>query len=187
LTWVVPGGGADLFLDFVTGPLLDRLAGRHPLDSSDVSLLGNALGGLLALHALFRRPTAFRTFVAASPAIFWDDGAVLNGEAAFAARVSAGEVAPRVLITVGAREQSPDDYTTSARYLPDWTIERGRAEANRLRMVDNARELAARLAALPTRHGFEAAFAELAGETHSGVIAANVSRGLGFALRPGAS
>jgi hypothetical protein len=138
----------------------------------------------LALHALFHRPADFRTFIAASPAIFWNGCAVLGAEGDFTASARGGAVASRVLLTVGEREQSLDDFVTAARFLPDWTPERGLAETNSLRMVDNARELAERLARLPTETGFEVEFAELRGETHSSVIAANVSRGLGFALRP---
>lgn len=47
-------------------------------------------------------------------------------------------------------------------------------------MVDNARDLAARLAGV----GPEVAFLELACENHGSVLPPAISRGLRFALRP---
>jgi predicted alpha/beta superfamily hydrolase len=63
-----------------------------------------SLGGLAVVRALFTEPTAYRSFIADSPSLWYDGGSVLDGEKQFAADVTSGRIAPRVLIAVGARE-----------------------------------------------------------------------------------
>ena len=184
---IVPGltrerwqyGGADAFLDFVLDEVEPRVAQLYPIDRNDRSLFGDSAGAILAVHALFTRPRAFRSFIAASPSVFFNNGSVFAHEPAFAERVRAGEVSPRVLITVGALEQSVEDLACVPLAMPDRTPERALAQANANRMVDNARELAARLKGL----GLEVEFAEFEDETHCGVVLPNISRGVRFAFR----
>lgn len=161
-------GGAELFYRFMVEELRPMLAAAYPVDLKDQTLLGDSLGGLFTLHVLFNHPESFRTFVAASPSIWWNRRAVLNEEAAFRTRVAAGKAAPRVLITVGALEQKPGESVEDASGMG--------------RMVDNASELAARLAAVSGSAGYEVRFVNFPEETHSSVIPAAVSRGVGFAL-----
>jgi len=173
-------GGADAFLDFILDEVEPRVGQLYPINRDDRSLFGDSAGAILAVHALFTRPQAFRNFIAASPSVFFNNGSVFAAESAFAERVRAGEVSPLVLITVGALEQSVEDLACVPLALPDRTPERALAQANALRMVDNARELAARLKAL----GLEVEYAEFEDETHCGVVLANISRGVRFAFRP---
>mgnify|MGYP001546589236 CR=1 FL=1 len=56
------------------------------------------------VRALFTEPNAFRSFIASSPSLWWDGDAVLKGEEKFAAAVTAGRAAPRILITAGGDE-----------------------------------------------------------------------------------
>jgi uncharacterized protein len=172
-------GGAELFRRFLVEELRPLIAGRWPVDPDDQTLYGYSLGGLFTLVALFADPTAFKTFVAASPSIWWNDRAVLEGEAAFARRVEAGEIAPRVLVTIGEHEQDPPKVPP-----PGMTEEAIAELIARGRMVDNARELGARLAALSGRDGYEGRFHLFAGEDHLSAMAAAVGRGVDFALRP---
>lgn len=93
---------ADRFLDFLeheVKPLVERLA---PVDRGKQSLFGHSLGGLLALHALAARPTAFQHVVAVSPSAWWDDSRVLDGLKALARQQKPG--AARALVMVGERE-----------------------------------------------------------------------------------
>ncbi len=177
---VGPYGGADALLDFILGKVLDRLARRFPVDRGDLSLMGDSLGGLHVLHALFTRPERFRSFVAASPSIWWNDRAVLAGEAAFTARARAGEVSPRVLVTVGGLEQSLNPPPQ----MPGLSAVKAAALIREARMVDNARELGERLMALSEETRVEARFVAFPDETHQSVIPANLSRGVTFALSP---
>jgi hypothetical protein len=170
-------GGADPFLGFITEELLPALGAETPLDPADRTLFGDSLGGLFVLHALFNQPTAFRTYVAASPSIWWNERDVLNGEAAFVGRVEAGEAAPRVLVTIGGLEQNVPSFTP-----PGQTREEFEAQIVQARMVDNARELGQRLAAIKGSDGYLARFQLFEDETHLSVIPAAISRGLTFAL-----
>jgi hypothetical protein len=52
------------------------------------------------------------------------------------------------------------------------------------RMVDNARDLAGRLAALPGHRGYKVRYVLFPEETHTTGIPASASRGLVFALTP---
>lgn len=163
-----PSGGADAFLDFVEEVVRPLVAREMPVDPSRSALFGHSFGGLLALHCLFGRPASFSAYVAASPSIWWNERAILASERAFTARESTGAKA-RLLLSVGGEEHAaaaPPSADPHTRRLQE------------TRMVDNAREMAARLAAAPNLslhfHVFE-------GETHGSVIPASVARGLRFA------
>jgi hypothetical protein len=172
-------GGAEDFHRFLTEELRPIIAAGWPVDAAEQTLYGYSLGGLFTLVSLFTQPASFKTFVAASPSIWWNDRAVLEGEAAFARRVEAGEVAPRVLVSIGALEQTVPKVVPPG-YTPEQLEELNAAA----QMVDNARELAQRLAALKGADGYEARFHLFDAEDHLSAQAASVGRAVDFALRP---
>ncbi|TDR87067.1 alpha/beta hydrolase [Enterovirga rhinocerotis] len=163
-----PSGGADSFLDIIESEIKPAVARHLPLDPARTTLFGHSFGGLFTLHCLFTRPHAFAAYVAASPSIWWNPAAILGSERTFAARPAADR-ARRLLITVGDGEQPPADAAS------DEAFARRLAEA---RMVDHARDMAARLAAMP---GLTSRFHLFAGESHGSVIPAALSLGLRFA------
>jgi len=170
-------GGADGFLSFLVHELRPAIAAGWAIDPERQTLFGHSLGGLFAIDALLDRPESFSAYVASSPSIWWRDCAVLEGEPGFAARMQARDAAPRVLITVGAREQY-----VPARLPPGVDREcmtRSLAEA---RMVDNARELATRLRTADERPGYRVQFHAFDGEDHTTALPAAVGRGMAFAL-----
>jgi len=137
-------GGLDGFLQTLERDVKPRVEALTPIDRSNQAIFGHSLGGLAVLHALFTEPQAFRTYVAASPSIWWGGRSVLRDEAAFAKRVEHGAIEPRVLVTVGAQEEDFD--AAAPRYgLDPQAIE---AQIHRQRMIGNARDLVARLQAL---------------------------------------
>jgi uncharacterized protein len=82
-----PGsGGADAFLQFLTGTLWPELAQRYPVDPSRRGLAGHSLGSLLVLHALFQPKPFFTHFLASAPSIWWADRAILGQAAALRAQ-----------------------------------------------------------------------------------------------------
>lgn len=105
-------GGRDTFLDFLTGPLRAEIGRRYRIDADRQSLFGHSLGGLFALHALYTRPTAFHSIVAASPSLEWNEQGVLAEEREFTARMMSGKVdkTSRLLIVVGGRDTDDDPY-----------------------------------------------------------------------------
>ncbi|KAA2212805.1 alpha/beta hydrolase [Pseudoroseomonas oryzae] len=167
-------GGADAFLDFVEQLLLPDIAARLPLDRDRLALFGHSYGGLCALHAFFTRPALFRATIAASPSIWWGNGAVLAEESRFAGALPPGTARRRLLITVGSREQRSAEEIAA---LPPARQERARMS----NMVGRAGDLAARLSGLGPE-GPEVAFVNFPGEDHGSVIAPAIGRAVRFAL-----
>lgn len=73
-------GGADAFLNFIETVLKPRITALYPVDTARQTLFGHSFGGLFVLQALFRNPTGFARYVAASPSIFWEDQRILELE-----------------------------------------------------------------------------------------------------------
>ncbi|RKK04633.1 alpha/beta hydrolase [Pseudoroseomonas wenyumeiae] len=161
-------GGADELLDFIEEVVKPLAARAAPIDPSRHALLGHSFGGLCVLHALFTRGGAFRDYVAGSPAIWWEDNAILDA----AKRFIAGPDRPsplRLLMTVGEYEQN----------LAPWHDPAWRPRMEMMKMVDQARNLAERLRPLP---GLELKFATLPGDGHMSAFPAAVLHGVRFIL-----
>ncbi|MGO4671319.1 alpha/beta hydrolase [Bosea sp. 2YAB26] len=161
-------GGADRFLDFIEESVKPAVAALAAIDPSRQALVGHSFGGLFALHALFTRPEQFRSYVAGSPSIWWNDRAIEVSEASFVARRRDGPL-PRLLITAGGSEQARDARTSPER-------------AQRLhmaRMLDNAAEMALRLA---SSHRVAVEHVIFDGENHISVIPAMLARAVSFAI-----
>jgi predicted alpha/beta superfamily hydrolase len=174
-------GGADDFYRFLTEELRPLIASSNPTDPHDQTLMGYSLGGLFTLHVLFHHPGAYRTFVASSPSIWWNGREVLKSEAAFSDAVRSGKTTPRVLITSDGWEQDPPDASLPAAGPQRDAAVKAIAAA---RMVDNARDLAARLKALPGGKGYVVRYVLFPEETHETGIPAASSRGFTFAVSP---
>ncbi|WP_394762329.1 alpha/beta hydrolase [Phenylobacterium sp.] len=172
-------GGADAFLKVIETEIKPKVHALLPVNTANEALYGHSLGGLAVLRALFTEPAAFRSFIAASPSIWWNDRSILADEAAFSAKVTSGNVAPRVLITVGGLEQTPTPVT------PGFPMKQDEVDAmvRSARMVDNAVELGARLKALKGGRGYEVQSVVFADETHGSVEQAAVGRGVNFAAK----
>ncbi|WP_341987902.1 alpha/beta hydrolase-fold protein [Azorhizobium sp. AG788] len=170
----VKTGGADQFLAFITDELKPEIASRLPVDPTRQAIFGHSFGGLFVLHALFTRPDAFASWIAISPAIWWEEAVVLKS----AARFEAAPRPARLFLAAAEYEQALAPFHLR---LEDHVERRARYAANRV--VDNARDLAARLGALP---GVQAEFALLEGETHMSVLPVAINRAIRFALGPDA-
>lgn len=165
---VVETGGADAFYKVIDTEIRPRVAAVAQVAQGRDVLFGHSLGGLFVLYTLFQHPDAFRTYLALSPSVWWTGKSVLKGEAAFAARVKAGQTTPRVFIGVGSEEQRPSETS-----------------AAELRMVDNATELATRLAALNGATGYLVEGKVFAGQSHISVPWEALNTMLNFALGKG--
>ena len=99
----LPTGGADAFLDFISGRLQRALARDLPLDRGRTTIAGHSFGGVLALHALMTRPQQFCHHVAVSPSLWLADGALLERiDKLTGVTDEAG--AGRLLVNVGEKE-----------------------------------------------------------------------------------
>lgn len=112
-------GGREEFLDFLTGKLRTEIGKRYRTDPNHQSLFGHSLGGLFALYALYERPQAFHSIIAASPSIEWNEQGVLEDERAFTARLTNGKISKtsRLMVVIGDRDV--DDDPEPARALVD--------------------------------------------------------------------
>lgn len=98
------GGGAEAFLDFLDQQLMPRIAAHWPVDARRRGIWGHSYGGMLALHALFRRPGMFSFYAAASPSLWWHAPLMEREAQAFVA--GANNVAPAsVLLMRGLQER----------------------------------------------------------------------------------
>lgn len=131
-------GGADLLLDFMLGPMRKHVPSDLPIHPIDHTLFGHSFGGLLVLHAMFSRPTAFARYAAASPSIWWQAPQLMQQADALARQAS---TPLRLQLRVGAKE-TPAHASTPAR---------ARTQRQR-RMIGNAHEMAQRLTAHRSPH-----------------------------------
>lgn len=167
-TWENPergrrGGGADLFLDLISREIKPRVARLAAVDAKAQALWGHSYGGLLVLHSLFTRSADFQTYIAASPAIWWQDGFILTEEQRFQG------AAARLLITLGSAE-ARSRAADPARPPPP-----GRAEFP----TDAAPKLAVRLQAFPA---MRVQLMEFPGLSHGQALAASLPPALRFAM-----
>lgn len=174
-------GGLDAFLDVLEKEIKPRIASLYKVDATQAALFGHSFGGMAVLHALFERPTTFRTFIAASPTIYWADRVLLTEEPGFVRRVGQGGVAPRILITVGGEESTPWKSLPPAN---PFTLEQVNSIIRSLRMVEEARAMAERLAAVKGSPGYEAVGVVFAEEGHLSEPPAAISRAVRFAFGP---
>ncbi len=163
-------GGVDAFLRVIEEEVKPFVMARHRVDPSKQIFWGHSLAGLAVLRGLFRNPTAFSTFIMSSPSIWWNNREVLADEEAFSKRARAGDLQLKVLITSAGGEQYRGDD-------PKLLAEEQRGD----RMIDNASELAARLAALNPKK-ITVVRTIFDGEYHTTAWPASLSRGLQFAL-----
>lgn len=169
-------GAADAFLSFLLDELRPSINKDFAVNPARQGLMGHSFGGLFTLHVLFTRPDAFSTYIAASPSIWWADNAILKEEAAFAAHPPAGK--RRLLLTVGGQEQQLHPGLAD---LPQAESIARRLAARR--MVDAARELSSRLAALPGQP-VNVTFELFPGQTHASAAPHALLAGLEFFLGP---
>lgn len=166
--------GADDFLRVIETEIKPRVAATLPVNTRREILFGHSLGGLFALHVLFKQPDAFDTYLALSPSIWWGGRALLAEEKAPAART--GEGTPRVFIGVGGLEQS-----LPRRLPPSMSVDQAKAVIARTTMVDSAVQLATRLQASPTG-GRNIRQQVFEGQSHNSVPWAAINPMLDFAL-----
>ena len=173
--------GLDGFLQMIEADIKPRVYGLAKINHGDQTLFGHSLGGLAVIEALFTEPTAYRTYVAASPSIWWGRNLVLGNEASFRAAVSAGKASPRVLIEVGGEEE------TVPVLPPEMADRKAAIEASvkRSRMIGHACDLADRLKALSGVNGYKVAGCiTFPGQGHGISVWPAIGQALTFATRP---
>lgn len=172
-------GGLDAFLDVIDREVKPFVATLQKVDASDQALFGHSLGGLAVVRALMTRPGAYRTFVSASPSLFWNNRAVLADLPALEAKIRSGAVQPRVMLMAGALEGSPTGYRTGPMRMTQSQVD-GLIQATR--MVDNAVALGAELQGLKGQGAYRVKTVVFPDESHLSVIPGALSRAMDFAF-----
>jgi len=172
-------GGAAAFIQWIEQRLKPEVESLLPIDRSRQTLLGHSLGGYFALQVLLSEPDAFQRWVAASPSIWWDEDRLREGLPALARWLAESPRELRVMLTAGEFEQSlaPGEADSPR------AVQTAARRASR-RMIDSARELAARLSALPAAGGSRVEFALFEGADHASSLLRTVDRCLRFVLEP---
>lgn len=70
-------GGADRFIAFIEKELQPYVQ-RSFKTTDSKTIIGESLGGLLAVRALFTKPTLFNRYIIISPSLWWDNGSILK-------------------------------------------------------------------------------------------------------------
>ncbi len=187
-------GGADRFLGFLSGVLKPWVSERYSIDANRQTLFGHSYGALFVLHAMFKAPGSFNTYIAASPAIRFSNRIILREEPAFEANPARLRVS--AMITLGELEARPspqqiEDYRRYFTANPSATG--GLSVEDALRQTfppignfNKTRELR-QLAERLSQSGVRTSFIEFAGEEHTSAGVSALNRGVPFALRPSQS
>ena len=172
---VKTGGGAEM-ARFLLEDVRAFLAEELPLDLSRQSLFGHSFGGLFTLWLLLTKPDAFANWIAASPAVTWENSFLLGHLDGFRPTASA----TRVHLSAG--EWEGDELAPFQRGAPD--AEARLVEKTQTRTVKAARQMAQTLA----ERGLHAFYETYPDETHMSVLPMAVNRAVrwAFALTPGA-
>lgn len=172
-------GGADAFLSFLTDVLAPEIGVRYPQSNPEARhLFGHSLGGLFTSYALMTRPSAFSSFIASSPSLWWDGFAALSHLPSLKEAIARDAHQPRVLVAVGGKEQ---DVPTEVPASIPMELADVQAMVAASRMVGAARDFADSLRDAGLDQVDHVAFD---GEDHGSVVPAVISRALGFALAP---
>jgi predicted alpha/beta superfamily hydrolase len=99
-----PSGGVEAFFDLLSQRMRPMVAAVAPIDLQRQTLWGHSYGGLAVLHALFTRPAEFTDYAAASPSLWWHDGAIVREAQGLQQRL--GGSRPRLVLMRGADESS---------------------------------------------------------------------------------
>jgi predicted alpha/beta superfamily hydrolase len=151
----VGAGGAEAFLQLIQEELIPLINSEYQTDSDDRAYMGDSLGGLFGLYALFHKPETFKRYIIGSPSIWWDQNVTFSFESDYAAKND--DLPARVFMGVGELEESPENAGPA--------------------MVTNVKKMKDLLTGRDypglelTTHIFE-------GETHLSVVAMNLVRGL---------
>ena len=120
-------GGADKFLDFFAKELFPYVESHYRTSPYRI-FAGHSLGGLLALHIMVARPDLFNAYIAASPALNWDDDYPLRTTKAF---FKDRKVFHKTLFVAMANEEAGEPKPTKLRPAVRHT---GRRQGGRFRL-----------------------------------------------------
>lgn len=133
------GGKAPLYARFLVEevkPFIDRTYRTKP-DRANTGVGGSSLGGLVSLYLVETHPEVFGRCAAVSPALLWNDGALLKRWQRDHAKLPLERT--KIWLDVGTAETGPNmrarDYVNSVRSLAKVLEQAGLAEGSQYRFV----------------------------------------------------
>lgn len=165
---MVEAGNAPAFLEFIEQEVKPLVTREFLLNPARQTLFGHSLAGYFALWVLLNHPSAFGTYAAISPSIWWDRDGLLNR----LPDLSADD--RRVLICVGGWEDALPPWQSAAPGSADVVARR-----RQRRMTANAKDMATRLAEILGEERVQ--FELLPHEDHASIISAAIPRMLRMA------
>jgi hypothetical protein len=95
-------GNGPQFLKFLKTELIPFIEANYRADSSHRAIQGSSYAGLFTLYAMFAEPGLFSAYLAASPAVPYDDGYAFKQEAEYARTHK--ELPVKLFLAVGGSE-----------------------------------------------------------------------------------
>ena len=166
----VVGGGAFAFQDLIERRIKPEVEKRATIDRQQQALWGHSLGGLFVLSTLYTRPAAFQYYLAASPSLWWSQGAPLGDMERQFLENQHGQPAT-VWVMLGGAERVGD------RGKRDMSNPRVVAHLRRIggATPDAAMQLSQRLSKVP---GLEVHYREFDGLGHGPMLSASLQAAL---------
>jgi predicted alpha/beta superfamily hydrolase len=101
---VATSGGSSQFLRFIREELAPFLESTYRVEPKKRVVAGHSFAALFVLDAMFRDPTYFQGYVAASPSLWFADGVMFEVEEAYAADHE--DLPSRLYLSVGDQEEN---------------------------------------------------------------------------------
>jgi len=114
---VPQSGNAPKFLGFIKNELIPYIDSKYRTMKSGRTIMGSSYGGLFTLYALFQEPDLFSRYVAASPAIGFDDGVIKTFEKRYAE--SSPSIPVRLFMAEGGLEGGVADFQEFVKHLQE--------------------------------------------------------------------
>jgi len=95
-------GKAHLFLDFIKKEVAPLIENQYRGQKTDRIIAGNSLGGLFTITAAYQMPDFFSGYIAISPAVEWDNQALVKLDNSYAKNYKA--LNGRMFISYGSTE-----------------------------------------------------------------------------------
>jgi predicted alpha/beta superfamily hydrolase len=108
-------GGANKFLDFMKTELFPFIESNYKTDKENRSLMGCSLGGLFTMYTLFTHTDMFTAYVAASPAVGWDNEVLYKYEKTFAKKNLEKPI--KLYMTVGDVESGKPTFEKFSNFI----------------------------------------------------------------------
>lgn len=160
------GGGAEM-ARFLLEQVRPFVAAQTQVNPAHQGLFGHSFGGLFALWLMFTQPAAFSHWIAASPAITWEDSFLLEHQARF------DPGANRLYVHLSAGEWEGDRLAPFQEGKEDAAARL--ADKAKARTIAAAQQMAAELADLP---GVTVEYETYTGENHMSVLPVAVNRAI---------